>query len=46
MDAISFNKITYLVNKIKEFDNNISIHKINFNQIVFENRVLLNCLYC
>ena len=44
-DIILIN-IDNLNDKIKEFDCNINIYKIKFDQIIFEDRVKLNCFYC
>jgi predicted metal-binding protein len=38
--------INDLSEKLKDFDSNIKIYNIEFNQIVFENRVGINCFYC
>jgi predicted metal-binding protein len=38
--------IEYLRDKLIEFDNRLNIYKIDFQSIVFEERVSLNCFYC
>lgn len=38
--------IDLLRNKLIEFDNRLQIYPITFNDIIFEERVHLNCFYC
>lgn len=38
--------IDYLKEKLIEFDDRLKIYKIDFQSIIFEERVALNCFYC
>jgi predicted metal-binding protein len=38
--------IEYLREKLLEFDDRLKIYKIDFQSIIFEERVSLNCFYC
>ena len=40
------NDIEIIKNKVLELNQNITVHSINKNQIIFENRVRVNCFYC